>query len=84
MDYHIEPDSVGRPVVHGTSEKGKYVLNVAFVMYGHTDGRAYITNDSGGAPTNLSPPEAQLLRWYEKNNPRAEGQVFAGEPAVDG
>ena len=80
MDYRIQPDSIGRPIIHGTNERGEYVLNVDFVLYKHTDGRAYTINDSGGRPTNLSPVEAEMLEWYSAKHPRCKPCIFAGEP----
>ena len=79
MDIHLEKDTLGRDIVHGVTEKGHYLLNMAFVMNSYVDGRPWISSE-GGVPASLSPPEAELLSWYAKKHPRAEPWIFAGEP----
>ena len=76
---YIEKDSIGRDVVHGVNERGSYLLNMSFVMYGYGDGRPWISSE-GDKPHSLSPPEAELLTWYVERFPPAEHRIFSGEP----
>ena len=80
MEFHVEQDSAGRSIVHGTSERGRYQLNVTFIMYDHPTGRAFLTNDARNSLTPLSPIDVLLLTWFQKEHPRAEPQIFSGEP----
>ena len=53
------------------------------VLYSHATGHAYTIDPQKHALARLSPAEAAKLAWCEKEHPRAEPNIFAGEPPVE-
>ena len=85
MTYSIKPDDTGQTCVYDNTPEGDgtrfpAVLVLDFVVYRHTDGAAFTIDPQKHALHRLSPAEAAKLEWCKTEHPRADADIFSGEP----
>ena len=87
MTFKILPDGSGQlcvfsdePEVGGNVGSDALVLDDVF--YSHVTGHAYCVDPQKYALARLTPMEAEKLRYCERERPRAEADIFTGEPGT--
>ena len=87
MTFKIEPDGTGQVCVFSDEPEvggnvGKDALILDHVVYDHVTGHAYCVDQQKDALARLTPMEAEKLKFCERERPRAEPDIFTGEPST--
>ena len=87
MTLSIKSDTAGQTCVCddtplGAGHRFASPLVLDHVLYSHATGAAYTIDPQKHALHRLSPADAAKLEWCKKEHPRAEPNIFSGEPPV--
>ncbi len=85
MTFSIKSDPSGQTCVFSDKAEvggnaGNDALVLDHVVYDHANGHAYLVDPQKHALARLSPMQAEKLRFCEKQHPRADADIFTGEP----
>ncbi len=80
MTFKIERDGTGRECIFTEQDGRGECLILEHVLYDRAHGHGWLTNDARSVLQRLSPLNAEMLNWYDKEHDRAEPNIFAGDP----
>ena len=85
MTLSIKSDSAGQTCVcddtpQGAGNRFAAPLVLDHVLYSHATGHAYTVDPQRHALHRLSPAESAKLEFCKTEHPRADPDIFSGEP----
>ncbi len=85
MTYSIKTGPTGQVCVcddtpEGAGRRFAAPLVLSHVVYDHASGHAFTVDPQKHALGRLSPANAAKLEWCKKEHPRANPDIFSGEP----
>lgn len=80
MTFTVEIDGAGQRCIVGEQDGRGYWLVLDDVVFDAARGHGYRVDRQAKGLHRLSPLDAEMLRWYEAEHPRAEPNIFAGDP----
>ena len=84
MTFRIERDGAGRECIfseQGVDGRGECLI-LEHVLHDRAHGHGWLTNDARNTLQRLSPLQAAMLTWLNREHAPAAPEIFAGDPAA--
>ena len=80
MTFRTETDGAGRECIVGQVDSKNVFLVLEHVLHDRANGHGWLTNDARTLLQRLSPIQAEMLKWHNREHAPAEPNIFAGDP----